>query len=283
MSRLVLLMVLLAVVAGPPALGQVPRPKPMAASPPAQAQAPGTTPQTVAGTDAVPLPRPKPGVTTAAAAPSRSVVTVTPTPAPVVQAALTRQVAPSLGPGRAGSLDPGEGAACEAALAKVATFELAPAISEKSCGAPRVLAVTAVGAVSLSRTARLRCPVAAALAEWTRDVVQPAARTHMRQELKALKVSTTYHCRTRRNGRKSTRLSEHAFANAVDIMGFEMADGSVVEVAPRHARNARAFQREVRAGACKNFATVIGPGQAHHDDHFHLDTAPRRGGYVVCQ
>jgi hypothetical protein len=44
-----------------------------------------------------------------------------------------------------------------------------------------------------------------------------------------------------------------------------------------------AFLDEVRSGACSTFATVLGPGQADHEDHLHVDLAHRQSGRHVCK
>ena len=44
-----------------------------------------------------------------------------------------------------------------------------------------------------------------------------------------------------------------------------------------------AFLDEVRQGACSDFATVLGPGQADHEDHLHVDLAHRKSGKRVCK
>ena len=215
-------------------------------------------------------PRPKPKITRVAArAPQRE---RTPT---------NSSVHTSI---RAAQLDPGEGAACEAALSKRATYTLKTAVRDNSCGAPRPLAVSAVEGVQLSGSTTLRCPVATALADWTKDVVHPAAKKHFKQDIAAYLLGPTYACRRRRNGSRTTRLSEHAFANAVDIAGFRLKDGTVVMVEPHHGGAAKAFQAEVRQGACGTFKTVLGPRTTPlHDDHLHLDSAPRGNGSTYCK
>jgi hypothetical protein len=48
----------------------------------------------------------------------------------------------------------------------------------------------------------------------------------------------------------------------------------------------QAFLREIHGGACRNFATVLGPGaDAFHYDHFHFDLARhgRRGDRSICR
>jgi hypothetical protein len=80
-------------------------------------------------------------------------------------------------------------------------------------------------------------------------------------------------------------MSEHAFANGLDIAGFTFEGRGPVSIAP-HAEGSpeAAFQTSVQKGACAAFATVLGPGSdAAHSDHLHLDQRGRRGGYRICQ
>ena len=98
-------------------------------------------------------------------------------------------------------------------------------------------------------------------------------------------ISTSYQCR-RRNNSASGKYSEHAFGNAIDILGFGFRDRGNIKVAPRAGDGSRdsAFQAAVRGGACAYFTTVLGPGSnAAHADHFHFDLAARRGGYRLCE
>ena len=73
------------------------------------------------------------------------------------------------------------------------------------------------------------------------------------------------------------QLSEHAFGNAIDVSGFRLADGreiSIVRDWKRAGSPESAFLREVHAGACQHFTTVLGPGaDVFHYNHFHLDLA----------
>jgi hypothetical protein len=119
------------------------------------------------------------------------------------------------------------------------------------------------------------CAVAAALTLWERDVVAPAARRHLGQDVARIELAApSYQCR-RIAGRADRRLSEHASANAVDIGGFTLANGSVLNVEQAWTGGSareKAFLREVRDGACSHFAAVLSPdyNQAHRD-HFHFD------------
>lgn len=129
------------------------------------------------------------------------------------------------------------------------------------------------------------CPVAAALALWERDVLQPAARKHFGRPVTAIIHAGSYSCR-RLYGRSEGRFSEHASANAFDVLGFRLADGRVISVLhgwPGDGPQA-AFLRDVRDGACRLFATVLSPDyNAAHADHLHFDQARRgAGGWRMC-
>ena len=73
------------------------------------------------------------------------------------------------------------------------------------------------------------------------------------------------------------QLSEHSFGNAIDVSGFRSptaARSSSCATGRRPARQEAAFLREVHAGACQHFTTVLGPGaDVFHYNHFHLDLA----------
>ena len=132
----------------------------------------------------------------------------------------------------------------------------------------------------------MRCATALALAEWVDTFVVPASRNLPDRGLVTqINQASTYVCR-RRNNNPAGLQSEHAFGNAVDIGGFEFAEGKPIPIEPREGAGTatEAFQRAVRATACLNFTTVLGPGtDADHADHLHLDIKTRNGGYRLCQ
>lgn len=131
-----------------------------------------------------------------------------------------------------------------------------------------------------NRPFSLTCPMAAALAELEREVIQPAARRHFGQDVAAATHYGTYACRNR-NSLPAGRRSEHARANAIDIAGFALADGTRVSVLDHWNGGGpkEAFLREVHRGACSLFQGVIGPdGDAQHENHFHFDL----GAWPFC-
>lgn len=185
--------------------------------------------------------------------------------------------------------DPGETCLRELRTLGV-TFSSLPALpGTPPCGTEQPLRVEALpDGVALRPAATLTCAMARSLAGWSRDVLVPAAREHLDKVPTALRVAGSYVCR-RVNGAPRAKLSQHAYANAIDIGGVVLEDEATIQVSYRgHARLPAAsayarFQRDLRAGACKRFATVIGPGgDAFHGDHFHFDLRQRPGDRKVC-
>ena len=167
--------------------------------------------------------------------------------------------------------------------------ELKPIIApdDPDCGILRPLQVTAIAkGVAVEPPATLRCEAAASLARWTHDFVLPAgSRLKNRGALSALENGSGYVCRRRTNA-PDGKLSEHGVGNAFDIMGFRFADDTRIAIQPREADGTleEAFQDAVRASACLEFSTVLGPGSnASHADHLHLDVISRKTGYRLCE
>lgn len=130
------------------------------------------------------------------------------------------------------------------------------------------------------------CPVASALLLWDRRVIQPAATRMLGSRVIAILHAGSYNCR-RINGAAAGSWSEHATADAIDVLGFRLADGRTVSVAADwRGRTERArFLHEVRDGGCGLFTTVLSPDyNAAHRDHLHLDTDDRGvAGWSACR
>lgn len=157
------------------------------------------------------------------------------------------------------------------------------------CGYDDVVRFTSGGARAIGyrpATLGVSCPVAASLALWEWDAVQPAARALLGSEVIAIDHLGSYNCR-RISGRSGSDWSEHARANAVDIAGFRLADGRRISVVRDWEDQGAAgqFLRRVRDEACQLFATTLSPDyNAAHADHFHLDQAYRGPmGWRACR
>jgi len=176
--------------------------------------------------------------------------------------------------------------ACRAELTRLGVvFTTRAAISEpQGCKVDFPLEVTRLGKdMALTPAAIMNCALARAAAQFLQGEASRIAEARLGARIGGVSHASTYVCRPR-NG--SSKLSEHAFANALDIAAFELADGRSVTVRAYGPvdRDSRDFLREVRGAACGPFKTVLGPGSdADHADHLHLDLAQRRNGGTYCQ
>jgi len=178
--------------------------------------------------------------------------------------------------------------ACEAKLkAAGSRFSLIqPIAGPGQCGSPRPLILNLLkGNISLTDKVILRCEAALALSRWVADVVVPSAKLHLGAMPAHLNIATTYKCR-RRNNSSGGRLSEHAYANGIDLIGIDFKGTKTMKIQTYNgnAGGLKSFQASIRGGACAYFTTVIGPTtNAAHADHLHLDLAERTNGYRVCE
>lgn len=181
--------------------------------------------------------------------------------------------------------------ACRAALerAGVRYTALPPRSGEGQCGYSDGVRFTSGGARRIDFAPAglgVACPVAAALAIWEWNVVQPAAERHFGTKVTSIDHFGSYSCR-RIYGRDAGTWSEHSTADAVDIAGFRLGNGTRITVARDWQGDTAkaAFLREVRDGACQLFATTLSPDyNAAHADHFHLDQADRGAmGWRACR
>jgi hypothetical protein len=124
------------------------------------------------------------------------------------------------------------------------------------------------------------CPLARAITHWVREAVQPAARVWMSSAVTRVETMGSYSCRPV-NGVAGNALSEHAFANAVDVAGFDFANGRRVTVLASwngQDPDGRDFIRAAFGSGCRHFTKILGPqANSLHANHFHLDMG--RGDY----
>ncbi len=163
-------------------------------------------------------------------------------------------------------------AECRALLtaANVAFRTEPPRRDGPGCSLAGTLRVGDVGVPLRPGGLALSCPMAAALTVWTRQVVIPAARAAGTRAT-AITDFGSYNCRTIAG---SDRLSEHATANAIDVSGLRLADGTAMTIArdwrDRGPRGVLAGR--LHDGACRLFAVTLSPDyNAAHHDHLHLD------------
>lgn len=164
-------------------------------------------------------------------------------------------------------------------------------IGADDCGYVNAFTVSQVGGASVGLSP-LTCPATAALSLWTEFVVQPEAERLFGSRVVSMSDMGTYACRDKIGGAYRNRLnqilrqidpslarSQHANANAVDISGFTLADGTTITVLHDWKdKGAKGdFLRRVHNGACNYFRVTLGPEyNKQHENHFHLDRGPGR-------
>lgn len=152
-------------------------------------------------------------------------------------------------------------------------------------GPSRGEAVGAVGPVAVKPSATLACPIVSALDRWIAEAVQPAAMRWFGNRVVEIKQISAYSCRGM-NGNPGAHISEHAFGNALDIAAFMLADGRRITVKDgwHGLPEEQGFLRDVEAGACQQFTTVLAPGSnVYHYDHIHVDLMRRASRRLICQ
>jgi len=116
------------------------------------------------------------------------------------------------------------------------------------CGTPAPVLLRSLGAkekIVFEPPLLTNCPMVAALNHWLEKTVQPAAHASFGQPVARI-ASSGYACRTLYN-RPNDKLSQHAFANAIDLPLFILADGQKVDVTHGWGSTRRDLVAEVKA------------------------------------
>ncbi len=164
------------------------------------------------------------------------------------------------------------------------SYPAAPSYSQPRLG-PSGNQVNAVGPVALKPAATLACPIVSVLDRWINESVQPAAIRWFGARVVEIKQISAYSCRGM-NGNPNAHISEHAFGNALDIAAFTLSDGRRISVQDgwKGLPEEQGFLRDVEAGACREFTTVLAPGaNIYHYNHIHVDLMRRASGRVICK
>lgn len=117
----------------------------------------------------------------------------------------------------------------------------------------------------------MRCDIALRLYLWERHDIQPLARRHFGAAVNRISHFGSYSCRTIAG---SSRMSEHATGNAIDISGFTLTNGKTVSLKRDWFVDGASsdFLRDLRSRACLLFNMVLSPDYNEaHADHFHVD------------
>jgi hypothetical protein len=186
------------------------------------------------------------------------------------------------------SIDDCEGTLKEAgvvfAKASLAVHEERFRKTKMICGAPQVVTyVKGPGGIVYSPAPVVTCAMAAALASFEK-IVQEEATATFQSKVARIDHLGTYNCRDMQA--RPGWVSEHSYANAIDLARFVLKDGRTIDVArdfdlgddePKKAGGL--FLRTVsrRANDEDVFSHVLTPfWDALHRNHFHLDLSRYR-------
>jgi hypothetical protein len=134
---------------------------------------------------------------------------------------------------------------CVRLLAPIAAdVEVSEPLRQDQCGTPAPVLVRRIGSgankVEISPPVVVNCPMVVGLHVWVEKALQPAAQEAFGARIARLRGVSGYACRNRVGSHSHVdRLSEHAFANALDISGFVTTDGRTIDVASSWGPTAR--------------------------------------------
>ena len=121
---------------------------------------------------------------------------------------------------------------CIAALgpAGAEVIPLAP-LRYHDCGTPAPVLLRSIGTkdkIVIDPPLVMNCPMVAALSRWMEKTVQPAARATFGSPVARI-TGSSYACRNLYN-LPNERRSQHAYANAIDLPAFFLANGRIVNL-----------------------------------------------------
>ena len=174
--------------------------------------------------------------------------------------------------------------ACIAALGIGADIQLKPDFvgDDPRCGIAPQVSLSGAGGASI-KPVNTRCQTALRLAMWAEHGLQPVAQDLFGQDLKRIEHFSSYSCRAMRTTSGGTgRMSTHATADAIDISGFMLADGTTLSLLRdwKGTDDKARFLRRANETACQWFRMTLGPEyNSLHADHFHLQNT----GFGLCR
>lgn len=140
---------------------------------------------------------------------------------------------------------------CLMALASIVVeIDPAPPMRTGQCGSSSPVLLRSIGKgaerVIVRPPAMLNCEMVQALHDWIEKTVQPTARETFGEDIVRLESVAGYQCRNRA---RTDRLSEHALANAIDILGFTTRSGHTISVLDEWGPTQRDTAKVVAAAA----------------------------------
>ena len=167
-----------------------------------------------------------------------------------------------------------------ARVAGFISFSQPPAV-KGPCPLPGPIRIQRFSQVTLSSSFLASCPLAVSSTMFVIHANQTAASSPLKSPLARIDHVGSYACRNIYH-RAQGRLSEHATADAWDVTGFRLANGTRISVAhdwQGTGEKAALLQAWFR-GSCAWFGNSLGPDyNAAHRSHFHLGMR----GFSLCR
>jgi len=147
----------------------------------------------------------------------------------------------------------------------------------QSCVVEHGIHITLIGEAMLFPPAITTCSLAKSLIAWEKQI-QNSARKLLNGKIKKIHHIGTYNCRS---GPMPKVLSEHAYANAIDVTGITTDAEIFISIRDDWHGDAKEalFVRAIATNACQPFSLVLTPNSNEaHADHIHLDNGLYLGG-----
>jgi hypothetical protein len=144
-----------------------------------------------------------------------------------------------------------------------ADIEFLPPAKTEKCDVPVVVRLSGLGSnpkLVFDPPIEANCRLMAGLHQWIKTTLQPEARRTLRSPVSRIVGASAFACRNV-YALPTGNLSQHAFANAIDIGAFELTDGRMLTVlhgwGPTR-RDLAEVRKRSQAGASTKGADLVG-------------------------
>ena len=147
-------------------------------------------------------------------------------------------------------------------------FTKVPEQRNGQCRILNAVKVRKVNGTNLKTPVIMTCGLALSFSEWIADINQ-LSQSQIGRPIDTIHHGGTYYCRKQRGSRV---MSEHGYANGIDIKGFFIG-GGLYNVKEHWGQSSRPnLLRGMFGFACSKFGLALGPdNDRNHIDHFHFD------------
>ena len=156
-----------------------------------------------------------------------------------------------------------------------ADIEFLDPIKDGGCGLPAPIYLKSLGTSSrlvFEPPVKVNCRMMAALSQWNKTILQPAAHEILRSSVATIRGGSGYSCRNvyyRIDG----ALSQHALGNAIDIAEFGLKDGRTLTILKEWGPTARQRAADAKAALKLALSKRVASGVAQ-DSHLKAASSP---------